>query len=135
VFKNISYPTQILPISILLIRLYWHQYRYRYQYRCTSNQDIWATSIEAVLCCERERFNPSEPYFVCYAVAMLHDGAVIGHVPHIISAVCSAFLRRGSVIESEVTVVRQYSANLPQSGMEVPCKLIFTVPLRRRYCR
>jgi len=68
-------------------------------------------------------------------VAILHDGAVIGHVPRIISAVCSAFLRRVGVIESEVTGARQYSADLPQGGMEVPCKLTFTAPLRRRYCR
>jgi len=64
---------------------------------------------------------------------MLHDGAVAGHVLHIILAVCSALLRRGGVIESEVIGARQYSTDLPQSGMEVPCKLIFTAP-SRRYC-
>jgi len=76
-------------------------------------QDIWAALIGAVLRCKRERFNPSEPYAACYVVRamlnmVLHDGAV-GHIPHIISAVCSAFLRRGGVIESEVTGARQYS--------------------------
>jgi len=65
---------------------------------------------------------------------MLHDGAVVGHVPCVISAVRSAFLRRGGVIECEVTGARQYSTDLPQSGMGVPCKLTFNVPLRRRYC-
>jgi len=44
-------------------------------------QDIWAAPIEAVLCCERERFNPGDPYAARYAVAMLHDGAVVGHMP------------------------------------------------------
>jgi len=39
-------------------------------------------------------------------------------VGHVISAVCSAFLRRGVVIESEVIGARQYSADLPQSGMQ-----------------
>jgi len=90
-------------------------------------QDIWAAPIGAVLCRERESFNPSDPY----AVAMLHDGAVVGHVPHIISAVCSAFLRRGGAIESEVTGTRQYSADLPQGGMEVPCKLTFTASSKK----
>jgi len=36
-------------------------------------QDMWAAPIEAVLRCKRERFNPSEPYAACYAVAMRHD--------------------------------------------------------------
>jgi len=87
-------------------------------------QDIWATPIGAVLRCKRERFNPSDPY----TVTMLHDGAVVGNVPCIISAVCSAFLKRGGVIESEVTSARQYSADLLQGGMEDPCKLTFTAP-------
>jgi len=64
---------------------------------------------------------------------MLHDGAVVGQVPCIISAVCSAYLRRGGVVKNEVTGARQYSTDLPQGGMEVPCKLTFTAPLRRRH--
>jgi len=47
-------------------------------------KDIWAAWIGAALCCKRERFNPSDPYAVCYAVAMLHDGVVVGHVPQVI---------------------------------------------------
>jgi len=70
---------------------------------------------------------------------MVLDRAVVGHMPRVISAVCSALLRRGGVIKSEVTGAlagaRQYFADLPQNGMEVPWKLTFTVPSRRRYCR
>ena len=38
--------------------------------------------------CQRKRFNPSD----AFVVAMLHD-VVVGHVPQVISAVCSAFTR------------------------------------------
>lgn len=31
-------------------------------------------------------------------------------------------------MSSEVTSARQYSVNLPQGGLEAPCKLTFTVP-------
>ena len=50
-------------------------------------------------------------------------------MPQIISAACSAFIRRG-VNSCEVTGARQYSADLSQGGMEVPCKLTFTAPLK-----
>ena len=59
-------------------------------------------------------------------MATLHGEVFVGHVPRIISAACSAFLRRGDVISCEVTGARQYSADLSQGDMEVPCKLIFT---------
>ena len=61
-------------------------------------------------------------------MATLRGEVVVGHVPRIISAACSAFLRRGGVISCEITGARQYSADLSQGGMEVPCKLIFTAP-------
>ena len=51
-------------------------------------------------------------------------------MPRIISAACSAFIRRGGVTCCEVTGARQYSADLSQGGMEVPCKLTFTAPLK-----
>ena len=87
-------------------------------------KDIWPAPIGENLRCERESFNPADPY----AVATLRGEVVVGHVPRIISAACSAFLRRGGVISCEVTGARQYSADLSQGGMEVPCKLIFTAP-------
>ena len=39
-------------------------------------KDIWAAPIGAILCCERESFNPSDPY----AVATLNGTVVVGHV-------------------------------------------------------
>ena len=71
----------------------------------------------------KQSFNPSD----LYAVTMLHGGVVIGHVLQIISAACSAFIRRGGVASCEVTGAK-YSVDLSQGGMEVPCKLTFTAP-------
>ena len=71
----------------------------------------------------KESFNLRDPY----AVATLRGGVVVGHVPRIVLAVCSAFIRGGGA-SCEVTGARQYSADLSQGGMEVPCKLTFTAP-------
>ena len=83
--------------------------------------------------CKRESFNPSDPY----AVATLNGTVVVGHVPRVISATCSVFIRRGGVASCEVTGGRQYSADLLQGGMEVPCKVTFTAPVKEidKLCR
>ena len=88
--------------------------------------DIWPAPIGEILHCKRERFSPSDPY----AVAMLHGEVIVGHMPRIISAACSAFIRRGGIASCEVTSTgaRQYSVDLSQGDMEVPCKLTFTAP-------
>ena len=41
-------------------------------------KDIWPAPIGATLCCQREKFNWSDPL---YAVATLHDSIVVGHMP------------------------------------------------------
>ena len=52
-------------------------------------KDIWLAPIGVVLCYERES-NP-------YAVVMFRDDVMIGHVPRVISAVCSVFIRRSVI--------------------------------------
>jgi len=49
----------------------------------------------------------------------------VGHVPHLILTVCSIFIRRGGTIVCVVTGPRQYSSDLPQGGLEIPCRCIF----------
>ena len=46
----------------------------------------------------------------------------IGHMPHNISTVCSLFIRQGGAIFCVVTGWHRYSRDLPQGGMEIPCK-------------
>ena len=62
-------------------------------------KDIWAPPIGAILSCEREIFNPSNPY----AVATLNGTVVVGHMPQVISATCSAFISKGGVASYVVT--------------------------------
>ena len=41
------------------------------------------------------------------------------------------FLRRGGTIDCVVTGTQRYSADLPQGGLEIPCKLLFTAKARK----
>ena len=73
---------------------------------------------------------------VMLLVAMWHDEVMVGQCATCnFSCLFSIFKEKTrGVINSEVTDA-PCSTDLPQSGMEVPCKLTFTVPSRRRYCR
>lgn len=83
---------------------------------------IWDTAIDGEdLECVREAGSIHDPS----AVAIIKDSVIVGHVPRIISAVCSSFIRRGGLILCKVTGSRRYSADLPQGGVEVPCVLTF----------
>ena len=50
---------------------------------------------------------------------------VVGHIPRNISTSCNLFLRKGGTISCVVTGHRQYSSDLPQGGLEVPCQMLF----------
>ena len=56
---------------------------------------------------------------------MLRHGSVVGHIPRRISAACSLFIERNGRIHCRITGTRQYSADLPQGGLEIPCVLTF----------
>ena len=62
-----------------------------------------------------------------YAVAVTRDGEdiVIGHLPRNISTPCHLFLRKGGNISCVVNGARQFSTDLVQGGLEVPCRLVF----------
>ena len=57
------------------------------------------------------------------AIRKTVDGEVktVGHVPRNISSICSIF---GSIL-CMVKGPRQYSSDLPQGGLEIPCTLEF----------
>ena len=81
-----------------------------------------SATVGQVLPCQQERSNVHDPY----SVAIVDGNTVVGHVPRAISAVCSLFLRRNGVITCEVICGRHYSNDLPQGGLEIPCKLVFS---------
>ena len=81
---------------------------------------IWAAAAGEELTCEREPHNVQDRYAVS-----VKRGVVVGHLPRKISRLCSLFLRRGGIIICTVSGGRRYSVDLPQGGIEVPCKLLF----------
>ena len=84
-------------------------------------QEIWSAPLGEVLFCQRETDNRHDRF----AVAIVKESEVVGHVRREISSICSVFLLSGT-ITCEVTGSRQYSFDLDQGGVEIPCKLRFT---------
>ena len=63
---------------------------------------------------------------VTFAVSVIKHGmGIVGHLPKRISTPCHLFLRKGGNISCIVNGRHQYSSDLPQGGLEVPCRLIF----------
>ena len=82
---------------------------------------MWTPITGEYLVCAREEENSQDRY----AVAVLKHDEIVSHLPRTISTISSLFIRRGGSIQCEVTDHRRYSRDLPQGGMEVPCKLHF----------
>ena len=82
---------------------------------------VWSPQFGETLSCHLEFGNIMDPY----AVSILKADKIVGHVPRKISAFCHLFLRRGGLMLCQITGHRQFSADLPQGGLEVPCSLIF----------
>ena len=84
-------------------------------------QNVWDAAVGQVLPCQRERGNVHEPYAV--AIVDRARGVIVGHVPRAVSSVRYLFLGNSGTILCLVTGTRRYSRDLPQSGLEIPCKL------------
>ena len=56
-------------------------------------KDIWSSVLDEELPCQRENGNISDPF----AVGVLKDGVLVGHVPRKISSVCSLFREGGGI--------------------------------------
>jgi len=77
-----------------------------------------------ILPCTREVGNPHDPS----SVAVNRGTVVVGHVPRMLSTVCSIFICREGTISCRVNGSWRYSSDLPQGGLEVPCILTFSTP-------
>ena len=84
-------------------------------------QAIWTPVIDEMLECVREEDNDEDRF----AVAVKKSSTIVGHLPRRISALCSAFIRKGGVISCRVTGPRRFCRHLVKGGMEVPCQLTF----------
>jgi len=68
-------------------------------------------------------------------VAIIENDTIVGHVPRTISVPCDLFLKKGGTISCVVTGPRQYSTDLEQGGLDVPCKLIFSGSVKEDFKR
>ena len=84
-------------------------------------QTIWEVRIGEVLTCCREANNAKDRYAVC----VLKNDEIVGHLPKKVSKLFSLFIRRSGSITCEVTGSRQYSHDLVQGGLEIPCLVHF----------
>ena len=84
-------------------------------------KDIWNADIGSELPCYPESTNSEDRY----AVAIMDDTHVVGHVPRKISFICHLFLCHAGVIVCRVTGPRQHSRDLIQGGLDVPCQYQF----------
>ena len=82
---------------------------------------MWDAAIGEDLPCVRELSNSVHNY----AVAIVKDSQIVGHIPKKISMICSIFIRRGGGVRCQVLGPRQFTEDLPQSGLEVPCSIKF----------
>ena len=82
-------------------------------------ENIWTAVVGESFPCMQEAGNTFDPF----AVAVMRDDTVIGHVPSL--SICALFLRRNGSITCQVTGSRRYSDDLAQGGLEVPCVLCF----------
>ena len=78
-----------------------------HEYRST-----WEAAYGELLSCQRETGNSYDSF----AVGVMKNGSIVGHIPRKLSAVCAMFLQQGGSILCQVSGNRQYSRDLPQGG-------------------
>ena len=85
-------------------------------------RSIWTPFVGELLDCARDTGNRHDPY----AVKVVNTSReTVGHLPKKISSTCSLFLRKGGTICCKVTGTREYSRDLVQGGVEIPCVVVF----------
>ena len=84
-------------------------------------KETWNPFVGEELQCKIEHGNVHD----IYAVAVIREDIVVGHLPRNISTPCHLFLRKGGIISCVINGARRYSADLIQGGLEVPCRLVF----------
>ena len=93
-------------------------YEYQLQW-CVRGYHIykeeWEAAVGEELKCEREKNNAKDPY----AVAVVHENVIVGHLPRKISRISALFLKRQGKISCKVLGRRCYSVDLPQEGLEI----------------
>ena len=90
-------------------------YEYQLQW-CVKGYHIykeeWEAAVGEELKCEREKNNVKDPY----AVAVVRENVLIGHLPRKISQISALFLKWQGKISCKVLGRRHYSVDLPQGA-------------------
>ena len=97
-------------------------------------QSIWPDPfVGEEVSCQQESGNGHDLQVV--AMVKLIDGNlhVVGHIPWTISSVCSIFIRRGGNIGCRITGSLEYSSDLEQGGLQLPCELTFSITTLQEY--
>ncbi len=58
-------------------------------------------------------------------MGVLDGSLIVGHLPKEISSVCHYFIKRGGVIQVEVTDSNYRRSQIREGGLEIPALLIF----------
>ena len=66
-----------------------------------------------------------------YAIAVINNGKIVGHVPKFLMKLTIFFLKNGGKLHITVTGPRRCSVNLKQGRLEFPTDLYFT-PLNEK---
>ena len=81
---------------------------------------IWSPVVDEELTTAQEPHNPEDRY----AVSVIKNDTVVGHIPRELSKMCWYFLQRGGEILCTITGSRRRS-NLMEGGLEIPCIYTF----------
>ena len=81
----------------------------------------WTPKIGQILTTTRDKLNINDRY----AISVLEDNVIIGHLPKEISKICSYFLKRNGSIQCQVTDTNYKRSDIPKGGLEIPAILIF----------
>lgn len=87
-------------------------------------RNIWTPNEGEELTTKRENDN----LFDKYAISVLKDNIVVGHVPKEISKLVAFFIKHGGVLKCIVTEGGVYRHSEEAGGLEIPCVMVFSGP-------
>ena len=88
------------------------------------NWTQWTAEIGSIFTSKPEK-RPGTLVKDKYAIAIISNNEIVGHVPKFLSKLTFFFLKHGATLTVKVTGERRYSFDLLQGGMEIPVELIY----------
>lgn len=85
-------------------------------------RNIWTPYEGEELTTKRETDN----LFDKYAISVLKDDTVVGHVPKEISKLVAFFIKHGGMLKCVVADGGKYKHSEEAGGLEIPCVMVFS---------